>query len=317
MKLLKAIAALRKTGDDTREIPVSKETTIAEPQVGVAETHGGQAEAAEGERRQLTLMFVDLVGSTELAARVDPEDVREVMRTYQDACAGVIARYDGYLAKFLGDGVLAHFGYPDAHEDAAERAVHAGRGIVEAVGRLAPRSDHRLAVRVGIATGIVVIAANAAPDGASELSVSGDAPNLAARLQSLAEPNAVIIADSTRALTRGAFRYSDLGSRRLKGIPDPVRVWQVVGESAASRFEAAHVTGLSRLVGREQEVALLHSRWEHGGEGQAVFLCGEAGIGKSGIAEQLLQRLQDSDHVRVRYQCSPFHVSSALQPVIA
>jgi len=320
MKLLKAIAALRKTGDDTREIRVSKETTTTAPQVAVAESRGGQAgAAAEGERRQLTLMFVDLVGSTELAARADPEDVREVMRSYQDVCAGVITRYDGYLAKFLGDGVLAYFGYPHAHEDSAERAVHAGRGIVEAVGRLTPRSGHRLAVRVGIATGIVVIAANVAPDGASELSVSGDTPNLAARLQSLAEPNAVIIADSTRGLTRGTFRYTDLGSHRLKGIPDPVRAWQVVGEGAASRFEAAHVTGLSQFVGREQEVALLHSRWEQAvsGEGQAVFLCGEAGIGKSRIAEQLRQRLQDSDHVRIRYQCSPFHVSSALQPVVA
>jgi AAA ATPase domain/Adenylate and Guanylate cyclase catalytic domain len=206
-----------------------------------------------------------------------------------------------------------------AHEDAAERAVHAGRGIVEAVGRLGPRSGYRLAVRVGIATGIVVVAANAAPDGASERSVSGDTPNLAARLQSLAAPNAVVIADSTCTLTRGAFRYTDLGTHRLKGIPDPVRAWQVVGEGAASRFDAAHVTGLSRFVGREQEVALLHSRWEQavGGEGQAVFLCGEAGIGKSRIAEQLRQRLQAIDHARIRYQCSPFHTSSALQPVIA
>jgi class 3 adenylate cyclase len=203
-------------------------------------------------------MFVDLVGSTELAARADPEDVREVMRSYQDVCAGVITRYDGYLAKFLGDGVLAYFGYPHAHEDSAERAVHAGRGIVEAVGRLTPRSGHRLAVRVGIATGIVVIAANVAPDGASELSVSGDTPNLAARLQSLAEPNAVIIADSTRGLTRGAFRYTDLGSHRLKGIPDPVRAWQVVGEGAASRFEAAHVTGLSQI--RSHSASLRTSR---------------------------------------------------------
>jgi len=320
IKLLKAIAVLQNASDAAQEIPVSKKTTAAEPKVAVGESDGRQARAAaEGERRQLTLMFVDLVGSTELAAHTDPEDVREVMRSYQDACAGVIARYDGYLAKFLGDGVLAYFGYPHAHEDAAERAVHAGRGIVEAVGRLTPRSGHRLAVRVGIATGIVVIAANAAPGGASELSVSGDTPNLAARLQSLAEPNAVIIADRTRALTRGAFRYTDLGSHRLKGIPDPVRVWEVVGESAASRFEAAHVTGLSRFVGREQEVALLHNRWEQAvsGEGQVALLCGEAGIGKSRIAEQLRQRLQDSDHVCIRYQCSPFHVSSALQPVIA
>src|SRR5262249_33435697 len=245
--------------------------------------------------------------------------VREVMRTYQDTCAGIIARYDGYLAKFLGDGVLAYFGYPHAHEDAAERAVRAARGIVEAVGRLAPRSGHRLSVRIGIATGMVVVSTVTAPGGASELSAIGDTPNLAARLPVLAEPNTVVIADSTRALTRGAFRYVDLGDRRLKGIPNPTHVWQVTGETPTSRFEAAHVAGLSRFIGRESEVALLHSRWEQAlsGEGQVVLLCGEGGIGKSRIAEHLRQRLDEIDHTRIRYQCSPFHVSSALQPAIA
>jgi len=166
---------------------------------------------------------------------------------------------------------------------------------------------------------MVVVGAVAAPDGASELSAIGDTPNLAARLQGLAEPNTVVIADSTRALTRGAFRYVDLGDHKLKGISEPARVWQVAGDIAASRFEAAHVTGLSRFVGRESEVALLNSRWEQAlsGEGQAVLLCGEAGIGKSRIAEQLRQRLEGVDHTWIRYQCSPFHVSSALQPVIS
>jgi class 3 adenylate cyclase/predicted ATPase len=309
IKLMKAIAALRADGKPPASpAPAARDTAASDARAG-----------GEGERRQLTLMFCDLVGSTELSARLDPEEVREVMRAYQHACTGVIARFDGYLAKFLGDGVLAYFGYPHAHEDAAERAVRAARGIIEAVGRMPPRGGHRLSVRIGIATGLVVVEQVTAADGASELSAIGETPNLAARLQSLAEPDTVVIADSTRALTRGAFRYADLGIKTLKGIPEPVRVWQVMGEIDASRFEAAHAAALSSFVGRAHEVALLHARWEQAaaGEGQAVLLCGEAGIGKSRIAEQLRQRLEGVDHVRVRHQCSPFNVSSALQPAIA
>ncbi len=315
VKLMNAIASLREAGARVAPGP-----SAGRPQARDAAAAAGAAKAAsEGERRQLTLMFCDLVGSTELAARIDPEEVREVMRAYQDACAGLIARYDGYLAKFLGDGVLAYFGYPHAHEDAAERAVRAACGTVDAVGRLPPRGGHRLAVRIGIATGVVVVGQVAGPDGASEISAVGDTPNLAARLQALAEPNTVVIAESTHALTRGAFSYADLGTKRLKGIPEAVRAWRVLGESAASRFEAAHAAGLSTFVGRDQEVALLHARWEQaaGGEGQAVLLCGEAGIGKSRIAEQLRQRLGATNHIRIRHQCSPFHVNSALQPAIA
>ena len=318
VRLMKAIVELRMANGTPA--PVVGDVPAGKIAMPPAEVRGAASQSsADGERRQLTVMFADLVGSTELAARADPEDVRDVMRAYQDACAGSIARYDGYLAKYLGDGVLAYFGYPHAHEDAAERAVRAARDIVQAIGRLAPVSGHRLSVRVGIATGMVVVGAVAAPDGASELSAIGDTPNLAARLQALAEPNTVVIADSTRALTRGAFRYVDLGDRKLKGISEPARVWQVAGDIAASRFEAAHVAGLSRFVGREPEVALLNSRWEQAlsGEGQAVLLCGEAGIGKSRIAEQLRQRLEGVDHTWIRYQCSPFHVSSALQPVIS
>ena len=309
IKLVKAIAEVRAgMTAPARAGPMAPDTVAGEARAG-----------GEGERRQLTLMFCDLVGSTELSARADPEEVREVMRTYRDACAGMIARYDGYLAKFLGDGVLAYFGYPYAHEDAAERAVRAARGIIEAIGRLPPHGGSRLAVRIGIATGLVVVGQVTAADGASELSAIGETPNLAARLQALAEPDSVVIADSTRALTRGAFRYADIGTKQLKGIPKPVRAWRVEGDAAASRFEAAHTGGLSKFVGRDHEVALLHSRWEQAtsGEGQAVLLCGEGGIGKSRIAEQLGQRLKDIDHICVRHQCSPFHVNSALQPTIA
>lgn len=309
VKIMQAIAALRE-GGEAAPAPLPAHKAQVAPDAAAAE---------DGERRQLTLMFCDLVGSTELSARVDPEEVREVMRAYQDACAGMIARYDGYLAKFLGDGVLAYFGYPHAHEDAAERAVRAARGIVEAVGRPPPRAGHRLAVRIGIATGMVVVGQVNAADGASELSAIGETPNLAARLQGVAEPNTVVIAEGTRALTRGAFRYADLGRVALKGIPAPVPAWRVVGEVSASRFEAAHMAGLGAFVGRDQEVALLHSRWEQAvsGEGQAVLLCGEGGIGKSRIAEQLRLRLAGTEHVRIRYQCSPFHLNSALQPAIA
>jgi class 3 adenylate cyclase/tetratricopeptide (TPR) repeat protein len=301
IKLLKAIAGLRAQG-----VPVA----VPEP--------AAAQRPVDGERRQVTVMFCDLVGSSELAARVDPEEMREVVQSYQHACAGVVARFEGHLAQFLGDGVLAYFGYPQAHEDAAERAVRAALGIVQAVARLPSRAGRRMRVRVGIATGLVVVGKVMSAEGASELSAIGETPNLAARLQAIAEPDSVVIGENTKALTRGSFRYADLGSLTVKGFRAPVRAWRVLGEASATRFEAAHTGGMSQFVGREQEVALLLSRWEQaaGGEGQAVLLCGEAGIGKSRIGEQFRQQLRDVAHTRVRYQCSPFHSSSALQPVI-
>ena len=272
-----------------------------------------------GERRQVSVMFCDLVGSSTLAQRIDAEDMRDIMRDYQAACARVVDRFGGHLAQFLGDGVLAYFGYPQAHEDAAERAVRAALGIVEAVGRLAPRASGRLSARLGIATGMVVVGRVMDTRGVSELSAIGETPNLAARLQAIAEANTVVIADSTRALTLGSFRYIDLGSLDLKGFLEPVRAWRVIGEAGASRFEAAHLAGMSHFVGRDQEVQLLLSRWAQAadGEGQAVLLCGEAGIGKSRIGEQFRQQLREVQHTRVRYQCSPFHANSALQPAIS
>ncbi len=298
LRLLKAIAEL----PPAAEAPPVRETS-----------------PTAGERRQVSVMFCDLVGSSALAQLVDAEEMRDIMRDYQTACSNVVARFEGHLAQFLGDGVLAYFGYPQAHEDAAERAVRAALGIVQAVGRLAPRASGPLSARLGIATGMVVVGKVMDTQGVSELSAIGETPNLAARLQAIAEPDTVVIAESTRALTLGSFRYVDLGSLSLKGFREPVRAWRVTGEAGASRFEAAHLAGMSRFVGRDQEVALLLSRWEQaaGGEGQAVLLCGEAGIGKSRIGEQFRQQMHDAQHTRVRYQCSPFHANSALQPAIA
>lgn len=320
------LAALVELGeDDLKELGVSLghrvrlRKSIADLRaqgVPVAQPEARPAQPQEGERRQLTVMFCDLVGSSQLASRLDPEEMRDIVRAYQQTCAAVVERFGGHLAQYLGDGVLAYFGYPQAHEDAAGRAVHAGLGVVQAVAGLA--HEERLRVRVGIATGLVVVGKVIGSDGASELSAIGDTPNLAARLQGIAEPDSVVIGEVTHALTKGSFRYADLGPVTLKGFERPVHVWRVLGEALATRFEAAQTAGMSPFVGREQEVALLLSRWEQAvaGEGQAVLLCGEAGIGKSRIGEQFRQALRDVPHTRVRYQCSPFHTNSALQPVI-
>jgi class 3 adenylate cyclase len=301
-KLMRAITAL---GADAPE-----STKIAAP---------GALTRDEADRRQLTIMFVDLVGSTELSTSLDPEVMRELIQSYRNAVAAEITRFEGHVAKFLGDGVLAYFGWPRAHEDEAERAIRAGLRVGTAVAGLTTLSGAALVARVGIATGLVVVGDLAGEGEARERAVTGQTPNLAARLQGLAEPGSVVIAEETRALARGAFAYADLGAVTLKGIPKPVRAWRVCGEIAASRFEAAHTAGMGAFVGRDQEVELLHSRWEQatGGEGQVVLLCGEGGIGKSRIAEQLRLRIGNEDHVRLRYQCSPFHLDSPLHPAIA
>jgi len=304
-KLMRAIAAL-----GTR---APEPTNIAAPGALSQVLHD------EADRRQLTIMFVDLVGSTELSTSLDPEVMRELMQSYRNAVAAEITRFEGHVAKFLGDGVLAYFGWPRAHEDEAERAIKAGLRITTATAGLMTPTGEALAARIGIATGLVVVGDLAGEGAARERAVTGQTPNLAARLQGLAEPGSVVIAEATRALARGAFSYADLGHVALKGIPNPVRAWRVAGEISASRFDAAHGAGLGAFVGRDQEVELLHSRWEQsaGGEGQVVLLSGEGGIGKSRIAEQLRLRLGNEGHVRLRYQCSPFHLDSPLQPAIA
>ena len=245
----------------------------------------------QAERRQLTVMFVDLVGSTALSSRLDPEDMREVLRAYQNTVTGEIARIDGHVAKLMGDGVLAYFGWPRAHEDDAERAVRAGLAIAEAVGRLATPAGEPLAARVGIATGLVVVGDLVGEGAAREEAVVGETPNLAARLQEAAAPGAVVVADGTRRLLGEVFELRELGPTRLKGFAHPVSGFQVLGERpAGSRFEARRSGRPPPMVGRDQELALVLERWRQAvaGEGQAVLLVGEAGIGKSRLVRAAL-----------------------------
>ncbi len=269
------------------------------------------------ERRQLTVMFVDLVGSTALSAGLDPEDMRDVIDTFQNAVAGEVARLEGHIAKFMGDGVLACFGWPRAHEDEAERAVRAGLAIIRAVARLTGGGG-TLAARVGIATGLVVVGDLVGEGSARETAVVGDTPNLAARLQALAEPGQVVIARSTRRLLGDVFQVVDLGSRRLKGLEHPVHIFAVSGKgSPASRFEARG-RPLLPMVGRDRELALLLERWARAeaGQGQGVLMVGEAGYGKSRIVQALVDAVADRPHRVVHWQCSPYRGESALWPVI-
>ncbi len=274
---------------------------------------------AEAERRQLTVMFVDMVGSTALSAELDPEDLREVMGRYQDAVAGAVKRYGGHVAKYLGDGVLAYFGWPQAYEDQAERAVRAGLDAVSAVNDVHIADKRALEARVGIATGLVVVGDLVGESSRDAEAVSGETPNLAARLQQVAAPGQVVVGEATHRLVGLAFAVDDLGNHELKGFDDAVRAWGIVGEvTAESRFDAAHGAALTHIVGREAELQLLHDRWHlaEGGEGQAVLISGEAGIGKSRLMQGLRDRVAKSDHIRIRYQCSPYHANSTLYPTI-
>src|SRR5947209_343205 len=271
---------------------------------------------AEAERRQLTVMFCDLVGSTALASRLDPEDLREVISAYHRAVADVVRGFDGCVAKYMGDGVLVYFGYPRAHEDDAERAVRAGLGLVEAVGWLDVKSA-KLQARIGIATGLVVVGDLIGEGSAQEQSVVGETPNLAARLQAVAEPDAVVVAAGTRRLVGDLFEYRDLGAVEVKGIAAPVQAWQVLQPSAvASRFEALRGLALTPLIGRDEEIDLLLRRWVRAGvgDGQVVLISGEPGIGKSRLTAAVTERLHSEPHLRLRYFCSPYHEDSALYP---
>jgi class 3 adenylate cyclase/tetratricopeptide (TPR) repeat protein len=307
-------------GDRKRLMRAISAMVAGSPHAVTKTNIGEDAQNAPGaERRHLTVMICDLVGSTALTARLDPEDMGTVIDAYHAACARITLSYDGFLADFRGDGILAYFGYPRAHEDDAERTVRAGLDIIAAVARLETRAGEPLSVRIGIATGIVVVGDLGGEGKLREHAVVGDAPNLAARLQTLVEPNTVVVAESTRRLLGDHFLLHDLGQHELKGIAEPVRAWAVEGLLASeSRFKAVRPAGLADLIGREAEMDFLLERqrlaWK--GEGQIILISGEAGIGKSRLAAALAERVARQPHTQFRYQCSPYHANSALYPVI-
>jgi class 3 adenylate cyclase/predicted ATPase len=298
-RLLAAIASLR---TESRSVP---EQTLREA-----------ADTSTAERRQLTVMFCDLVGSTALSVRLDPEDLREVIGSYHAVVAEVVARFDGFVAKYMGDGVLAYFGYPIAHEDDPERAVRAGLAAIEAVRGLQTRGP--LHVRIGLATGLAVVGDLIGSGSAEERTVVGETPNLAARLQALAEPDTIVIAENTRRLVGDLFEYQNLGEVELKGLTAPVPAYRVLGESRmGSRFEALR-SGQTPLIGREEELELLRRRWTQAktGTGRVMLISAEPGIGKSRLAEAFRATLAGEPHSRLRYFCSPYHQDSALFPFV-
>jgi class 3 adenylate cyclase/predicted ATPase len=272
----------------------------------------------EGERRQLTVMFCDLVDSTALAQRLDPEELRDLMQAYQRTCGQIVERYAGHVAQYLGDGLMVYFGWPKAHEDDAVRAVRAGLEVTEAVSKLT--APVPMSARVGIHTGLVVVGETGQGDASTPKAAVGETPNIAARLQALAEPGSVVVSERTQALAAGLFEFAALGAQPLKGISEPVRLSRVVGARASeSRFEAVHSgVALTPLVGRDEEAELLLRRWARAkaGEGQVVLVGGEPGVGKSRLTRVLRERLGQERYMALRYQCSPFYVNSALYPVI-
>jgi class 3 adenylate cyclase/predicted ATPase len=274
---------------------------------------------SEAERRQLTVLFCDLVGSTALAVRLDPEDLSAVIRRFQVTATGVITSCGGYVAKFMGDGLLAYFGYPVAHEDEAENAVRAGLDLVAKVGRLLLPSGEALQVRVGVSTGLVVLERNVVSGSANEVAATGETPNLAARLQELAAPNTVVVSEVTRRLLGGGFVWERLGPKLLKGFSEPVNPFKIIGENAVeSRFDAKTGLKLTQFVGRRRELASLLNLWERSkkGEGQIALICGEPGIGKSRISIALINEITGDDHFTIRWQCSSHHTNSPFYPAI-
>ena len=333
--------------------PLPRQSLVASSQLPVPSSQTLDARLidsrrADGERRQLTVMFCDLVGSTALSAQLDPEELREVVRAYQETCATVIRRYDGHIAQHLGDGLLVYFGYPAAHEDDAQRAVRAGLEIIQALQKWVPSplagegqgegakvstvaaltphpglppqggKEKSLQVRIGIHTGLVVIGEIGSSEKREVLAL-GETPNIAARLQGLADPNTVVISAATSRLVQGLFECQDLGSQAVKGISTQIQLYRVLKESESqTRFEVTVRTGLTPLVGRDEELGLLLKRWERvkEGEGQIVLLSGEPGIGKSRLAQELKEQVVREGYTRIEFHCSPYHQNSALYPVI-
>jgi len=305
-KLLSAIAALG----------------AAAPAPVVTATPASAPPPAQAERRQLTVMFCDLVGSTALSTGMDPEDLRDVIASFQSRCSAAIRRYDGFVANYMGDGILVYFGYPRAHEDEAERSVRAGLDIVDAMTELnaaiSRPSGVELTVRIGIATGPVIVGDQIGEGTASETAVVGETPNLAARLQALAQPNQIIVGAATRAMLGDHFDLDDMGASELKGFAEPVPAWRVLlARDVESRFAATRAGSSAPLVGRQEEMGLLLRAWDGSshGRGQVVLIQGEAGVGKSRLVEGL-RGAAGKDHIWVAIRCSPFHTASAVHPII-
>lgn len=312
-QLLQAIAGLRADAMSAGDPSQFSGLSIS----GISIDVGSSRSTAE--RRQLSVMFCDIIGFTSLSARLDPEDLSSVIRGYQARAATILTRFGGFIARYVGDGVLTYFGWPEAHEANAERAVRAALAVIEAISQ-APVRTEQLRVRIGIATGLVVVGEPIGTGDARQQTAIGETPNLAARLQGLAEPNGIAIDATTRRQIGGLFECQDLGKVALKGLPDLVSAWRVLREAAVeSRFEAMHAQTMTPMIGRDEEFELLLRRWRQAqeGEGQLVLLSGEPGIGKSRLIAALYERLRCEPHDNLRYFCSPLHQDSALYPVIA
>ena len=311
-RMLKALAEIQTDASDvapiTGPIPATN-VPLAKSPLAI------EATTAEGERRQVTVLFSDMVGSTALSNRLDPEEYRRIMSRYHETAIAAIQRFDGYVQQIQGDGIVAYFGYPIAHEQEADRAIRAGLAIVAGLSGLDVGIGEPLRVRIGVASGLVVVSHILAP----EKTAVGETPNLAQRMQTVANPGEVMVSERTKALAGGGFEYEDRGVHQLKGIAEPARVWHVIAESqAASRFEAATAGRVVPLVGRDQEIGLLMERWElaRAGEGQVVLLNGEPGIGKSRMLRAFRERLGNQIVVTLQYQCSPYYNNTALYPII-
>src|SRR3954452_20037728 len=310
-RLLEAIAALRSQA-------TSAETFVQGSPSPTDPTRPPDASETTAERRPLSVMFCDLIGSTALSSQLDPEDLREVIRRYQARVASTIRQFDGFIARYVGDGVLIYFGWPQAHETDTERAVRAGLAVAAAVGETQVGREP-LQVRIGIATGLVVIGEPIGSSDSRPQTAGGETPNLPARLQSLAGPGQVIIDAATRRQIGALFECRELGTIELKGLPEPVPAWQVLVENRTlGQFEALR-SGLTPLVGRDEEIELMLRRWTQakGGNGKVVLISGEPGVGKSRLAEVLAERIAAEAHTRLRCFCLPHHQDSALYPVIA